>query len=340
MLERYAGTGGRKSDTLAGRSGECVAALVAALEIGAATAFITPRRIAAQESTPPPGAVSVTVRVATRTARPGEVAVLNAVASEPLEEARVDVFDHVTPMWSAGNPSRWTALIGVDVETPPGRYPVTVRGLSTGGAPTVTKAFLTVTSKIFGTRRLLVDPRFSEPPASERPRIVREARRVAAIFSGASGARYWDPPFEAPVRAPTSSPFGVRSVFNGQLRGRHNGVDFASSSGTPVHAPAGGRVALAEALYFTGNTLIIDHGQGLYSLLAHLERAVVADGASLAPGDVIGFVGATGRATGPHLHWSVRLQGARVDPLSLVTRTRALVRAGLSGHPGRACRRY
>ena len=297
---------------------------ILAVEIGLLGAFATPGNTAASSPSPGPPAASLTVRVAVRPAGPGDVVVMNAVSSEPLEEARVDVFDHVTPMWSAGNPSRWTALIGVDVETPPGRYPVTVRGLSTGGEPTVSKAFLTVTSKIFGTRRLLVDPRFSQPPASERPRIQREARRVGVIFSGASGARYWDPPFEAPVAAPTSSPFGVRSVFNGELRGRHNGVDFASSSGAPVHAPAGGRVALVEALYFTGNTVIIDHGQGLYSLMAHLERAVVADGALLARGDVIGFVGATGRATGPHLHWSVRLQGARVDPLSLLSRTRAL----------------
>jgi murein DD-endopeptidase MepM/ murein hydrolase activator NlpD len=293
------------------------------LGIGLSCTFALPGPIVAASSSPRPSEVNAIVRITPRTSTPGEVVVLTAVGSEPLEHARVDVFDHLISMWSAGSPLRWTALIGVDVETPPGRYPVIVRGLSARGEPTITRASLTVTRKIFGTRRLLVDPRFSEPPATERPRIEREAKRLAAIFSGASGARYWASPFELPVAAPATSPFGVRSVFNGQLRSRHNGVDFAGAPGAPVHAPAGGRVALAEALYFTGNTVIVDHGEGLYSLLAHLERAVVMSGDRVGGGDVVGFIGATGRATGPHLHWSVRLQGARVDPLSLVRRTRA-----------------
>jgi len=297
-----------------------------ALEVGLSGAFDTRRHIEASSHVAPLAAVQLTVRVAAQPATPGEVVVLIAVASSPLEQARADVFDHVVPMWSTGDPSRWVALIGVDVETRAARYPLIVRGLSTAGKPTITHAALTVTPKVFGTRQLRVDPRFSEPPASERPRIEREARQLAGIFSAANGARFWSAPFEAPVAAPTSSPFGLRSVFNGVPRSRHNGVDFASAPGAPVHAPGGGRVALVEALYFTGNTVIIDHGEGLYSLLAHLERAAVREGDTLTRGDVIGFVGATGRATGPHLHWSVRLQGARVDPLSLVSGTRSLVK--------------
>jgi murein DD-endopeptidase MepM/ murein hydrolase activator NlpD len=297
---------------------------IVALEVGLSGAFNSPRDIDVPSSVSPPAAVRITARVAGHPASPGDVIVLDVAASSPLEQARVDVFDHLIPMWSTGDRSRWEALIGIDVETRPGRYPAIVRGLSVGGEPTTTHVTLTVTRKVFGTRRLLVDPRFSEPPASEMPRIEREAQRLNALFSAVTGARYWNWPFEAPVAARASSPFGVRSVFNGVPRSRHNGVDFASLPGAPVHAPAGGRVALAEPLYFTGTTVIIDHGQGLYSLLAHLERAVVQSDDSVARGDVIGFVGATGRATGPHLHWSVRLQGARVDPLSLVSLQRPL----------------
>ena len=274
----------------------------------------------------PATAGAVGLRAAPQTAGPGDVVVLWTTATEPLKEARADVFDHVVPMWSAGSATRWMTLVGVDVETRPGRYPVIVRGISRDGQRTVTRTALTVIRKVFGTRRLRVDPRFSEPPASERLRIEREAQRLSAIFSGASGERYWSGSIEAPVPSRTSSPFGLRSVFNGEPRGRHNGVDFASAAGVAVHAPAAGRVVLAEALYFTGNTVVIDHGHGLYSLLAHLERATVAEGALVTRGEVVGFVGATGRATGPHLHWSVRLQGARVDPLSLMKRTRAPTR--------------
>ena len=296
---------------------------IVALEIGLSAAFAAPRAVVAQASSEPQSSVRFTVRNAGKSS-PGDVIVFSVVASGPLERASVEVFDHVIPMWSTATGTRWTALVGIDVERRPGRYPAIVRGLSATGEPAMTRASVTVSGKVFGTRRLLVDPKFSEPPASERPRIEQEARHLAAVFSAASTARYWNAPFETPVAAPTSSRFGVRSVFNGMPRSRHNGVDFAIGPGAQVHAPAAGRVVLAEALYFTGNTVIIDHGQGLYSLLAHLERAAVREGDSLDRGDVVGSVGATGRATGPHLHWSVRLQGARVDPLALVDRTRSL----------------
>jgi murein DD-endopeptidase MepM/ murein hydrolase activator NlpD len=114
------------------------------------------------------------------------------------------------------------------------------------------------------------------------------------------------------------SGFGVRSIYNGEPRAPHNGADFASPLGTPVSAPGGGRVVLAESLYFTGRTVVIDHGLGLVSLLAHLSRIDVREGTDVVTGAQIGLVGATGRVTGPHLHWTVRLQGARVDPLSLI----------------------
>jgi murein DD-endopeptidase MepM/ murein hydrolase activator NlpD len=107
-------------------------------------------------------------------------------------------------------------------------------------------------------------------------------------------------------------------VFNGQSRGSHSGADFLSPAGTPVKAPNAGRVVLARDLYYTGNTVIIDHGLGLFSLLAHLSQIDVKAGDTVAAGDVIGKVGATGRVTGPHLHWTVRDNNARVDPLSLL----------------------
>src|SRR5439155_1702388 len=115
-----------------------------------------------------------------------------------------------------------------------------------------------------------------------------------------------------------NSGFGTRSIFNGRQRSAHGGTDFLSRQGTPVRSPNAGLVVAARDLYFTGNTVIIDHGLGLFSLLAHLSRLVVQEGDTVAAGQVVGLVGATGRVTGPHLHWAVKVSGARVDPLSVL----------------------
>jgi murein DD-endopeptidase MepM/ murein hydrolase activator NlpD len=133
--------------------------------------------------------------------------------------------------------------------------------------------------------------------------------------------RFWHGAFVRPVPDPANSAFGTRSVYNGEARSPHSGADFLSPSGRPIKSPAGGRIVIADARYFTGNTVVIDHGLGVYSLLAHLSSMSVAAGQSVEAGDIIGNVGATGRVTGPHLHWTVRLDGARVDPLSLLYAT-------------------
>jgi murein DD-endopeptidase MepM/ murein hydrolase activator NlpD len=130
-----------------------------------------------------------------------------------------------------------------------------------------------------------------------------------------------------------NSVFGSRSVFNGQPRSPHGGADFASPSGRLIRAPNGGRVVLAEDLYFTGQSVVIDHGLGLVSLFAHLSSIDVAPDTIVTAGDALGRVGATGRVTGPHLHWTVRLAGTRVDPQSLMDVTAqpddATIAAGL-----------
>ena len=128
----------------------------------------------------------------------------------------------------------------------------------------------------------------------------------------------WTDLFARPVSEANNSAFGSRSVFNGEARSPHSGADFLSPAGTPVHAPNRGRVVLAKELYFSGNTVILDHGLGLFSLIAHLSVIDVAAGDTVTAGQVVGKVGATVRVTGPHLHWAVRLGGARVDPLSLL----------------------
>jgi murein DD-endopeptidase MepM/ murein hydrolase activator NlpD len=138
------------------------------------------------------------------------------------------------------------------------------------------------------------------------------------LWKASAPSRLWDGGWVRPVPDPANSAFGKRSVFNGQPRSPHSGADFMSAAGTPVTAPNAGRIVLAGARYFAGDTVVIDHGLGVFSLFAHLSAIDVRVGDTVKGGDVIGRVGATGRVTGPHLHWAVRVNGARVDPLSLL----------------------
>jgi murein DD-endopeptidase MepM/ murein hydrolase activator NlpD len=165
---------------------------------------------------------------------------------------------------------------------------------------------------------LTVDEAFVNPPATETKRIADEAARLSALWSVTTPKALWEGPWVRPVSEPANSAFGSRSVFNGQARAPHGGADFLSPAGTPVKAPAGGTVVVAAPLYYTGNTVVIDHGLGVYSMFAHFATIAVHEGDVVTAGALVGHVGATGRVTGPHLHWAVRVAGARVDPLSLL----------------------
>jgi murein DD-endopeptidase MepM/ murein hydrolase activator NlpD len=149
-------------------------------------------------------------------------------------------------------------------------------------------------------------------------RIQRENALLQQVYASSDAARLWSAPFVRPVPQEANSAFGTRSVFNGEPRSPHAGTDFLSPAGTRVKAPNAGRVAIARELFFSGNTVVIDHGLGLFSLLAHLSRLDVHEGDLVERGALIGLVGATGRVTGPHLHWAVRAGDARVSALSLL----------------------
>ena len=253
---------------------------------------------------------SPSVSHAARALRPGEVVLLTiGGVAAPVA---VRAFNLSWPVFPAGE-RRWRALIGIDLGTKPGRYDVTV---TTDGAQVTYP--LGVRARSFPTRRLTVDPALVNPPPEAQARIEREAREVEAVWAASPAERLWSARFARPVSNPANSAFGTHSVFNGEPRSQHTGADFLSPAGRPVTAPNAGRVVIASARYFSGNTVVLDHGQGLFSLLAHLAEIDVKPGDVVAAGAVVGKVGATGRVTGAHLHWAVRLNGARVDPLSLL----------------------
>jgi murein DD-endopeptidase MepM/ murein hydrolase activator NlpD len=294
-----------------------VAVVLVAVEIGWTAAPTAQSRPAPPAPAPSATAASeLQVDVRSRAVRPGEVLAIGVQAPETVTAVNASLGDRAIPMWRV-SPRTWRGVAGLDVEQPPGPLALAITATAAQGARLARTLPLDVQPGSFAERHLNVAPRFVDPPESERPRIEREAVRLHAIYDSISTARS-PGPFVPPVPHRRSSPFGSRSVFNGQARDRHAGLDFASPAGAEIRAPAAGRVALVAPLYFTGNTVVLDHGYGVYSILAHLQRTMVVEGQVVARGARLGTVGATGRATAPHLHWSVRMGSTRVDPAAVL----------------------
>ncbi|MGE3507900.1 MAG: M23 family metallopeptidase [Vicinamibacterales bacterium] len=256
------------------------------------------------------------IETTARAFQPGELVVYRIDAPPDTTGVTVAAFERTFPAFRE-TATGWLALVGIDLDVPAGPAVTTVRADHAGGQLELPYE-LVVASKRFPTRRLKVNPALVEPPRAALDRIRLEAERTNAIYGSPDEHPLWLGPFMRPVPDPANSRFGSRSIFNGTRSSPHTGADFLSGSGTPVLAPNAGRVRLADALYFSGNTVILDHGLGLFSVFAHLSAFDVHEGDVVSTGEILGKVGATGRVTGPHLHWSVRLAGARIDPLSLL----------------------
>ncbi len=253
-----------------------------------------------------------------RSLQPGELVVFEIQSPNLLKRLTLKAFDREFPAFSDDAGRRWTGLVGIDLEIKPASYPVQISGIGADGNAVNMRDTLAVTDKKFPTRELTVDEKYVTPPPDVLDRIRKERERVNAVFAEISPEKFWSTPFIVPVPGTVISAFGKRSIFNGKPRSPHRGADFRGAAGTPIHAPNTGRVVLADDLYYSGNTVILDHGLGLYSYLCHLSSFSVGEGDLVHTGDLVGKVGSTGRVTGPHLHWTVRLAGSCIDPLSVV----------------------
>jgi murein DD-endopeptidase MepM/ murein hydrolase activator NlpD len=243
--------------------------------------------------------------------QPGGVQRLTVTAPTDVTHVTATLVDAPVPLGRVES-GKWEGLLGVDVERAAGQYPLTLSATSSDGRSETSTTLLIVRARRFSTRRLTVDTRFIEPTASDAGRMRDDAALLAGLLAGVSERR-WAGAFLPPVRG-----VATRSIFNGQPRAPHAGIDYRGAVGTPITAPNAGRVVLAQALFLTGNTVVLDHGLGLFSVFAHLSRVDVGMGQDVVASGPIGLVGATGRVTGPHLHWSVRLAGARIDPALLL----------------------
>ena len=239
---------------------------------------------------------------------PGGVAVIDIDKRGPL--APQVRFGERRAMVIADNGS-WKAVVGLPLTSKPGQHEITVYH-SDGSRETRT---FSVTGKEYETQRLTIsNQRQVDPTEEDLKRIRSDRSRISNALANWSEESTLEVDFRKPVEGVTSSPFGLRRFFNEQPRRPHSGLDIAAPEGTTVKAPAGGIVVETGDYFFNGNTIFIDHGQGLVTMYCHLSRIDVAIGERVKSGAVIGQVGATGRVTGPHLHWSISLSEAMVDP--------------------------
>ncbi len=218
----------------------------------------------------------------------------------------------------ASSDAHWIGwgVIPLDAAAGPIDYRIDAKGAD--GRPVAGAGTVSVSAKSFPEQRLTVEPKFVNPGKAATARIEREKKLLAAIYASRS---VMPPPAEAfvkPVPGDETSEFGTRRFFNGEARAPHPGLDLHAATGTPVLCAGPGRVVLAADLYYSGNTVIVDHGAGLFTIYAHLSKMNVKKDATVRAGDTIALSGATGRVTGPHLHWGARVGEAIFDPRALL----------------------
>jgi murein DD-endopeptidase MepM/ murein hydrolase activator NlpD len=236
------------------------------------------------------------------------VTVLNAPAGGNL---RVRFGGRVWPLYRTGATA--VTYVGTDPFTRAGSHRLVVEWVSAGSARVVTRGTVTVVRETFATRRLRLDP--SKEALFDPKLVAIERRKVGAAFGMISPQQLWEGPFALPTTSPRSSPYGVKSIYNGVVHGWHRGADFAAPPGSPVRAANHGVVRLAEGIPLSGNAVLVDHGLGVFTTYMHMSSIAVRVGQRVRKGDIVGRVGSTGVATGPHLHWGLRVNGLYVDPL-------------------------
>lgn len=213
----------------------------------------------------------------------------------------------------------WFALAGASLETKPGSYPLEIQGETSDGQAISYQEAVEVLRQRYPRVVLNVPGKYTAPSPEEQREIEEDKKTKDEAFKTVTEEREWQGSFERPVSADISDVFGVARVFNGKVQSTHQGLDFRAPSGTAVAAVNRGKIILARPLFFEGNCIVIDHGQGLLTLYLHLSKFLVSEGDTVEKGQQIALSGGTGRATGPHLHLAVRWQGAYLNPQILLS---------------------
>ncbi|MHB8503451.1 MAG: M23 family metallopeptidase [Candidatus Acidiferrales bacterium] len=268
----------------------------------------------------------VQLRLSAPDAAQGSLLLVTVRSEKPLAELAGKWNEREVPFWQAegeehggaGTDVR-RALLGVDLQKPAGKYEFSVAAQLQGGERVSCRAMVDVNEGHFATENLTVKKQFIEPDPEQVARAEAETKRLREIFDRVTPERLWTGPFRVPLDGVFhGTNFGRRRVLNGHPGSPHTGVDFPAPTGTPVHAAQSGRVVLAEPLFFSGNTVIVDHGLGIYTFYGHFSEIDAKVGDTVKAGAVLGKVGATGRVTGPHLHWGLTVERSRVNALDIL----------------------
>jgi len=249
---------------------------------------------------------------------PGGIAVIKL--EDGGQQTPMQLYYDKQPVMQVTLPDGRYAIVGIPLTASPGTQHLLIK--QDGHQRTLD---FVITDKAYRTQRLTIkDKRKVNPNAEDMQRIRRETKRIKWALNYWSDTAPQTLHLKLPVAGIPSDSFGSRRIFNGQPRKPHSGMDIAAPEGTPVHAPATGTVIEIGDYFFNGNSVFIDHGQGLVTMYCHLSRISVTEGQRVKTGDLIGEVGKTGRVTGPHLHWGVSLNNARIDPSLVLSETGTL----------------
>lgn len=263
-------------------------------------------------------ALDWTLTVRPESVQPGGVTMVQITPAAAVRSATLSWQKRRIPLAVLPDGRRMAALIGVPREAVAGPARAELEIVDRAGRLNQHTVFLQVTAKQFPEQRLTLPQRQVTPDRAATSRHRAEWQTLQKLFADISQQRLWRAPFQLPVPGKLLSPFGVSRILNGQPRSYHSGVDLRAGLGEPVFAAGGGRVVLAADHFFAGKSVYIDHGMGIVTMYFHLSRIAVESGQQVEPGQLIGCAGASGRASGPHLHWGARVNNCKIDPLALV----------------------
>jgi hypothetical protein len=249
---------------------------------------------------------------------PGQIILARIKAASGVKKVSIHFLDRTYDLEPAGEGGEPFAFIGLDLGLKPGTHDFDITFFRKDGQTELLEKEFSFPAKEFPVTKLWVKERYVTPPPQVRARIDWEAELLQSIYGIVTAQWLGDGKFILPHNGEMAANFGEKRIYNNVPRSTHSGVDISAPYGSPVRAANSGKVVLARELYFSGKTVILNHGLGLYTYYCHFSKIKVKLGDTVKKGDAVGLVGSTGRSTGPHLHWGVKVQDSRVDPLALL----------------------